>query len=61
MASVSATVSVAAMPRRNTAMAKAAAWPSPMLPSVRPRTKNAISSAASGLPSRLARMISCGS
>ena len=37
MARVSATVSSRVMPRRNTAMASAATWPSPMLPSVSPR------------------------
>ena len=60
MASVSATVSSRVMPRRNTAIASAATWPSEMLPSASPAMKKAISSAARGLPSRLARMISCG-
>ena len=43
MASVSATASARLMPRKKTAMARAAAWPSVIEPSVRPRTKKAIS------------------
>ena len=47
MAVVSATASSAVMPRKNTAMAKAATWPSVTLPAVRPSTMNAISAADS--------------
>ena len=43
MARVSATVSARLMPLKNTAIAKAAAWPSVIRPAVRPSTKNAIS------------------
>ena len=45
MASVSATRSSASMPRKKTAMAKAATWPSEMAPAVRPSTMKRISSA----------------
>src|SRR4051794_37814421 len=41
-------------------MAKAAAWPSVMRPSVRPAMKLSISCASSANPSRFLRMISCG-
>ena len=60
-ASVSATRSAVVMPRKNTAMAKAATWPSLSPPSWMPRTMKAISSANSSPPSRFLRMISCGS
>ncbi len=49
------------MPRKNTAMANAAACPSVTAPDVRPAMKAAMSSSLSASPSRLARMISCGS
>ncbi len=61
MARVRATVSARLMPLKNTAIAKAAAWPSVIRPAVRPSMKNAISAAASSPPSRFLRMISCGS
>ena len=61
MARVSAMRSAIAMPRKNTAMAKAAAWPSVMVPSVRPSMKCSISASLSTPPSRFLRMISCGS
>jgi hypothetical protein len=60
-ASVSATRSAVVMPRKNTAMAKAATWPSLRLPSWMPWPTKAISSAESSPPSRFLRMISCGS
>src|SRR5258707_10160889 len=60
IARVSAVVSARDMPRKNTAMAKAAIWPSAIEPSRKPRTKAAISSSPSSAPSRLRRMISCG-
>ncbi len=53
---VSATCSAVVMPRKNTAMAKAATWPSLRLPSWMPRAMKAISSADSSWPSRA----SCG-
>ena len=59
--SVNATRSAVVMPRKNTAMAKAATWPSLRLPSWMPRVTKAISSADSSWPSRFLRMISCGS
>src|SRR5437762_6477468 len=59
--SVSATLSAVVMPRKNTAMAKAATWPSLRVESVMPRAMRAISSAESSCPSRFLRMISCGS
>ncbi len=49
------------MPWKKTAMAKAAIWPSPILPSVRPWTMKAISASVRVSPSRLRRMISWGS
>ncbi len=61
MARVSATVSARVMPLKNTAIAKAAIWPSVIRPAVRPSTRNAISAASSAWPSRFLRMISCGS
>src|SRR5918998_1221473 len=60
MARVRATRSSGDRPRKNTAMAKAAAWPSETRPSVRPETKASMSSADSVPPSRFARMISWG-
>src|SRR5271163_449488 len=60
MARVSATRSSSVIPRKKTAMAKAAAWPSVTAPLVRPAMKSPISPALNGSPSRLARMISCG-
>src|SRR5688572_1058023 len=60
MCCVSATRSAIVIPRKNTAIASAAIWPSEIDPSVRPRTKNAISSSVSSAPSRFLRMISCG-
>jgi len=60
MARVSATRSPMSMPRKNTAMAKAAICPSEIEPSLRPRTKNAISASPSAPPSRFRRMISWG-
>ncbi len=59
--SVNAARSDVVMPRKNTAMAKAATWPSLSVPSWMPRTMKAISSADSFPPSRFLRMISCGS
>ncbi len=47
MARVSATRSAVDMPRKNTAMAKAAAWPSDTVPAASPSMKCAISSSAS--------------
>src|SRR6476659_7790276 len=41
-------------------MAKEAAWPSETWPEVRPSSRCSICSIESSLPSRLARMISCG-
>src|SRR5215471_11513796 len=61
IATVIATLSSVDMPRKNTAMAKAATWPSLRLPSWTPRTTKAISSAESSCPSRFRRMISWGS
>src|SRR5262249_29227383 len=60
MARVSVTRSPISMPRKNTAMAKAATCPSAIEPSVSPRTKNAISASSSAPPSRFLRMISWG-
>src|SRR5271163_2493940 len=60
MARVSATRSSSVMPRKKTAMAKAAAWPSVTAPLVRPAMKSPISPALNASPSRLARMISWG-
>ena len=61
IARVSATVSARLMPRKNTAMANAAAWPSEIRPELTPSTRKPISSASSTPPSRFLRMISCGS
>ena len=58
---VNATRSAMVMSRKNTAIAKAATWPSVIEPSAMPRVTNAISSAESAWPSRFLRMISCGS
>src|SRR5262249_54287990 len=58
---VIATRSPIVMPRKNTAMANAATWPSLRPPSLIPRTTKPISSPESSLPSRFLRMISCGS
>src|SRR5476651_591711 len=58
---VSATRSPTVMPRKNTAIAKAATWPSLRLPSAMPRATKAISAALSASPLRLRRMISFGS
>src|SRR5436190_7157960 len=58
---VIATRSAVVMPRKNTAMAKAATWPSLKLELVMPRAMKAISSFESSWPSRFLRMISCGS
>src|SRR5579883_2921129 len=60
IASVKAAVSRRVMPRKNTAIAKAAACPSPIEPSARPRMKAAMAAASSSPPSRFTRMISCG-
>src|SRR3546814_13664640 len=49
------------MSLKYTAIASAAIWPSPTLPLLMPRTKNAISSRLSAAPSRFLRIISCGS
>ena len=49
------------MPRKKTAMANAAICPSPIAPDVRPAMNSPISSPVNARPSRLARMISCGS
>ena len=61
IASVKATASSRLMPLKKTAMARAATWPSVIVPSLTPATKAPISSADSFKPSRLFRMISCGS
>src|SRR3712207_6250941 len=61
MARVSATRSSTHRPRKYTAIAKAAAWPSDTRPLVRPSMTDAISSPESTPPSRLRRMISWGS
>ena len=61
MPRVRAITSGRVIPRKKTAIAKAAACPSLIEPSVIPATKNAISWSVSAWPSRLARMISCGS
>jgi hypothetical protein len=60
IASVKATASSGCMPRKNTAMANAATWPSVTDPAVRPSTRKAISSGESFSPSRFLRMTSCG-
>src|SRR6185437_16392882 len=60
IARVSAVVSARVMPRKNTAMAKAAICPSLIEPSRKPRRKAVISASPSSTPSRLRRMISCG-
>ena len=49
------------MPRKKTAMAKAAACPSVTAPLVKAGDEVPISPALKASPSRLARMISCGS
>ena len=61
MASVSATRSSRSMPRKNTAMQKAAIWPSVTAPDVTPWMKRWICASLRRPPSRLMRMISWGS
>ena len=48
------------MPRKNVAMANAAAWPSDTAPEAMPSTRKASSSSLRASPSRLRRMISWG-